>query len=81
MTYRILLFAAAAERLGSPFVELELPEQLTIGQLACELAASQPRIAPIIAISRWAVDESFVRPETVVQRGQEIALIPPVSGG
>ena len=77
----ILLFAAAAEKAGAARVSLEVPPQATIAQVSEALRQRWPQLAELLAISRWAVNRRFVSADTQLGRGDEIALIPPVSGG
>ncbi|MFO7563637.1 MAG: molybdopterin converting factor subunit 1 [Enhygromyxa sp.] len=81
MRLTVLLFAGVRARLGVPEVELELAEPLTVARLREGLAAAHPVIAASLPGCRIAVDHEFVDDEAIIRAGQEIALIPPVSGG
>lgn len=77
---RITLFAGMAELAGRR--TLELPWQGgTVADLLAAVEAACPAIAPLVARSAVAVAASYVAPTDVVQAGDEVALIPPVSGG
>jgi molybdopterin converting factor small subunit len=45
------------------------------------MTVDYPNLAPLIAISRVAVNRSFATNEQTISGEEEIALIPPVSGG
>jgi molybdopterin converting factor subunit 1 len=77
---RILLFAGLAEAVGRPV--LELPDgcrPATVGELESELRTRWPALAG--RTFRVAVGRTYRRAEEPVADADEIALIPPVSGG
>jgi molybdopterin converting factor small subunit len=80
--WRILLFgqeARACQR--TELVILDQRPSLTIAQLSQQAALVEPRLAPYLDTARWAVNQSFADQATLVQPGDEIALIGMVSGG
>ena len=81
MTVRILLFAGLRERLRSDWVELELPEGVTVAQLLTALGERHPALRELLPPCRVAVEQEFVAAGHRVRAGDEIAVIPPVSGG
>ncbi len=81
MTVRILLFAGLRERLRSDWVELELPEGVTVAQLLAALGEAHPTLRELLPPCRVAVEQVFVGPGHPVRAGDEVAVIPPVSGG
>jgi len=81
MTVRILLFAGLRERLRSDWVELELPEDATVAQLLATLGERHPTLRELLPPCRVAVEQEFVSPGHPVRAGDEVAVIPPVSGG
>ena len=81
MTLRVLLFAQLADSIGQRSIDMELPHGATVADL---LRALEGRHAPVAALrGRLAValDERYATADTVLHKGQTIALIPPVSGG
>ena len=74
MVITVRLFAGLRERAGRDRVEVELPEGARVSDLlrAMELA---PRSC-VVAINREYADE-----RAPVRAGDEVALVPPVSGG
>ena len=81
MTVRILLFAGLRERLRSDWVELELPEGATVAELLAALDEQHPALRELLPPCRVAVEQEFVAAGHRVRAGDEIAVIPPVSGG
>jgi len=81
MHLRIVAFASAADALGTGELSVELPAGSTIGDLQAHLESRFPDLArhwPRLAV---AVDGELARPETELDDGVEVALLPPVSGG
>jgi molybdopterin synthase catalytic subunit len=76
VTITVRLFAGLRERAGWDVRELELPSGATIGDVWKELGlGAQPR-GLLYALNKGYADKS-----TVLSEGDEVALIPPVSGG
>jgi MoaE-MoaD fusion protein len=73
---RVRLFAALRERAGSGTVELELPDDAVVGDVwpALDLGAEPPGL--LFALSR-----TYAEPASPLSAGDEVAVIPPVSGG
>jgi molybdopterin converting factor subunit 1 len=81
MKVRTKFFAAIKDIVGTSEAELELSDGITAGELFqsyCQQHAPLSRYANNTMIS---VNLEFVPPETRLQDGDEIAFIPPVSGG
>jgi molybdopterin synthase catalytic subunit len=81
MTVRILLFAGLRERLRSDWVDLELPEGVTVAELLVALGDAHPILRELLPPCRVAVSQEFVAAGHRVRAGDEVAVIPPVSGG
>lgn len=80
--WTIALFAGLAERLGTREIRPGWEErELTAGQLKERLAASYPAHAELLSVSFVARNQAYVRDETPVFADDELALLPPVSGG
>lgn len=76
MNVTVRLFAGLRERAGRDVVELELPD----GARAADALAAVEHLAgglPLVL----AVNREYARPDTVLQAGDELAVVPPVSGG
>jgi molybdopterin synthase catalytic subunit len=81
MKVYVSLFAGLKELVGQPKVTLELPEGATVDQLRDRLSEEYPRVIPFLPTLVCAVDEEYVSPDHPLSDGDDIALIPPVSGG
>lgn len=81
MKVRVRLFAALREIAGEEEVELDLPAGTTVSGVWDELVRKEQRLAPYAGSINYAVNRDFVRRETEVAAGDEIAFLPPVSGG
>ncbi len=77
----ILLFALAKEQTRKSSVAVTISLPTSVRELKEKLASEYPALAPLIAISRFAVDRSFVNDDQTIHGKEEIAMIPPVSGG
>ena len=80
MTVRILFFASLRERAGRREMSLEVDPGTTAGTLLEQLRRDVPAMADAGRIS-LAVNEEYCEPDRALHDGDEIALIPPVSGG
>jgi molybdopterin converting factor subunit 1 len=80
VTATVLLFARVADLLGATSVRVVLPTPATAADVLAAVRAL-PGGAGIPAVTRVAVNHSFVSPEAAVHESDEIALIPPVAGG
>ena len=69
-------FARYKERLGFESLELPLPDPPTLGALL-----GHPRLAGLPAEALLAVNRGFAGREAGLRDGDEVALMPPVSGG
>ncbi|WP_313949210.1 MoaD/ThiS family protein [Leptolyngbya sp. FACHB-261] len=81
MKVTLKLFAAYQEALGKPEQLLELQEGTSVAAVCDQLIAQYPELAQWRQLTRFGVNLQFVEPETVLQDGDELVLIPPVSGG
>ena len=80
MTVIVQLFASLRERLGASSLERRLEEGATVGDLIRLLEDDFPRLA---GAGRYALalNEQYASPLDCLHDGDEVALIPPVSGG
>ena len=79
MTVRVLFFAYLRERCGVREVTMQLPEGATVEDLWRGLVARYDRLLP--EAPRFAVNRLYVDKEHPLHDNDELALIPPVSGG
>lgn len=81
MTVRLRFFASLRERLKTSAAERTLAEGSTIADLWTALCRERPDLQPLSASVSFAVNREYVEREHVLRDGDEVALIPPVSGG
>lgn len=79
--YTIRLFAVLREKAGRDQLTLELAPPQTVASLKRELARACPPLAPHLDACRVAVNRAFGADAQAIAPGDELALIPPVSGG
>ena len=77
----IKLFAIYQETFGVPELTLELPPQTPINAVLAQMIALHPMLKPWQEVTRFGVNYQFVEGDTLLQDGDELVLIPPVSGG
>ena len=76
MQVRVRLFAGLRERAGSPEVALELPDGASVGDALAQLSGLTEGVPVVLAVNR-----QYAQHDDILQAGDEVALIPPVSGG
>ena len=78
---RVRLFAMQRETAGTRELRLEVPLGSTLEDAWSAVVEAVPALAPGRSSLRFAVNGSYAGPETPLADGDEIACIPPVSGG
>ena len=81
MTVHLRFFASLRERLRRGEAEWTLPESATVDDLWVALCAEYPQLAELRSSIRFAVNRDYVGRECQLSHNDEVALIPPVSGG
>ena len=81
MTITVKLFAVLRDTAGTPELRLPLNEGSTAADAGEALANRFPAIAPRLRTVAYAVNRAYAPAMTVLKDGDELALIPPVSGG
>ena len=79
MTVR--LFARLKDLAGADAFEMQVPSGASVQQVWDALAAAHPAVAPYRPVSSCAVNEEYAAFATVLSEGDEVAFLPPVSGG
>ncbi|HEY9195832.1 MAG TPA: MoaD/ThiS family protein [Mucilaginibacter sp.] len=80
MKINVLAFGVAREIFGSSSVSLELTNDATIYNLKYLLEQQYPRLKQL-ASYMVAVNNEYALPGDTIHERDEIAIIPPVSGG
>ena len=81
MTVRVLIFGVLADRLGRRDLSVEFPAGANVAALLDALSSQHEVIAAMRGGLAVAVNMGYARPCDVLGEGDEVALIPPVSGG
>lgn len=81
MRIRILLFARLRDIAGRDELEREVRDGATLQDVWTSLAAEFPPLGRYTQAISAAVNEEYARMNTAVQDGDEVAFLPPVSGG
>ncbi len=81
MQLTVRLFALYRERAGQREFVLELPEGATVADLTGAVRRRFPQLAPPEVNIVVAVNADYAEPEDILNPGDDVCLIPPVSGG
>lgn len=81
ITVTVKLFAAYQEACGVPELVLEFPQGTPVSAVCDRLISQHPELTQWRDLTRFGVNLQFVEPNTRLQDGDEVVLIPPVSGG
>lgn len=81
MTITVKLFAIYREVFGKSQVQLSLEEGVTVGEVLESIIISYPELHHWKGVTRFGVNCQFVTENYGLQEGDELVLIPPVSGG
>ncbi len=77
----VRLFAVFREALGASALTREVAPGTTVGGLLAQLIAEHPGLDGAEKAVSFSVNRVYASAETVLQAGDEVAFIPPVSGG
>lgn len=80
MKVRVRMFASLRERTGTASTDAELPQEATVADLLLELQKRFPALEGCGRVA-YAVNSEYAKLEHPLADGDEVALIPPVSGG
>jgi len=81
MRIRVKLFASVKEIVGQKELILEVPDGLTASALSHRVAMEYPGIRALVSYLKIAVNHEYAEGDRVLVDGDEVALLPPVSGG
>ena len=77
----VLFFGAAADRAGTRRTELEVDRATTLREIWPVLAERYPGLSAMRDTLAFAVNGEYARMEDGVGPDDEVAVLPPVSGG
>ena len=81
ISIEVKLFALLRERAGVPGLNLDLPDGSTVAVAVAALLERLPVLRHDARFAAYAVNRAYAGPTTPLENGDELALIPPVSGG
>jgi molybdopterin synthase catalytic subunit len=81
MRVRVLFFGSLKDVVGKAGEELELPQGSCVRDVLAHYQSQFPRLSASLPSLAIAVNQQYSRPETKLSAGDEVALLPPVSGG
>jgi len=80
ITIDVLMFGELREMFGTS-VSLRISESCTLDQVREELVRCRPAAAPLLNSSLLAINGQYAKPGQTIAESDEVACIPPVSGG
>ena len=81
MIVTVLLFGHYRDAVPDGALTIELPAGATAADLARMLGQDNPRLSDLLVRTRVAVNAEFADPETPLAENDEVAFLPPMSGG
>ena len=81
MRVTVRLFARLRELVGAGELHRDVSDDATVAEVWLSLARDYPAIAPYAESISCAVNAEYARMTSPVAAGDEIAFLPPVSGG
>lgn len=81
MRVRVLFFGGLKELAGKSVEEVELREGARVADLLATYGSQLPQLGKWFASMAVAVNQQYARPETILKANDEVAFLPPVSGG
>ena len=81
MNIKVLFFASCRDLIGTGEREMTLPASATVTDLISKLALEQARFIDMAPSLMVSINQAYVERDAELQDGDEVAFIPPVSGG
>jgi molybdopterin converting factor subunit 1 len=81
MRVRVLFFGMLKELAGKASDSIELPDNSSVRDVLAYFESRIPRLTESLPSLALAVNQHYAGPETVLKADDEVALLPPVSGG
>ena len=81
MKIRIFFFGILKDLAGREAKSLDLPDSSTLADLLAHYAACVPELSVHLPAIAMSINQEFAHPTDVLHDGDEVALLPPVSGG
>ena len=81
MILRVHLFARARDLGGADVLSVELPAGATVGELRRRIVVDVPALLSLLPRCAVAVNSDFADETRTLNDSDEVAVLPPVSGG
>jgi MoaE-MoaD fusion protein len=81
MQVMLLYFGSLRDAMGKSEETVALPAGATLSQVLEYVGRDKPRVSALIPSLALSVNEEYARRDTKLKDGDEVALLPPVSGG
>ncbi len=81
MHVTVRLFALIREKAGTDSLALNLPDGAVVEQAIEAVRRQHPALEPYLDNLRYSLHMDFVEADAALRDGDEVVLIPPVSGG
>jgi molybdopterin synthase catalytic subunit/molybdopterin converting factor small subunit len=81
MQIRVLFFGILKDVLGRSSETLDLPDGARLGAVVTHYASQVPRLESLLPSVAFSVNQEYSVPDQLLRAGDEVALLPPVSGG
>ncbi len=81
MNVTVRLFASLAETIGTKRVTVTLGGPSTVRGLVAHLVGLHPGLKPLLRGAAYAVNGEMAGTNATLRNGDEVSLLPPVSGG
>jgi molybdopterin synthase sulfur carrier subunit len=81
MKISVRFFATLKDRVGASQLEIEVPENVLVGNLLAILVEKYPDLEASLETMIVAVNQEFAEHAQILYATDEIVLFPPVSGG
>ena len=81
MNVRVRCFAAVREIVGVGELVVDLPEGSTLNELLDQIRCQFPRLEGLTGSLLFSVNQEYASSDKRLAAGDEVAFVPPVSGG
>ncbi|MGB2924580.1 MAG: MoaD/ThiS family protein [Limnothrix sp.] len=81
ISIKVKLFAIYQETYQAEELQWQLPTTATASDVIERVITEHPQLASWRDVTRLGINMAFVEPKTQLRSGDEVVLIPPVSGG
>lgn len=81
MICSVKLFAVAQQRTGQQEIKVTVESPATVANLIAAISVQFPELSDVLPHCMVALNTEYAGPADAINESDEIAIIPPVSGG